>query len=198
MLKRVMYFVVVLGGIGLFAYFHQDAKPKEIQDYHLQKLDKNAKILSPWSGPWKCVKDQKTSLIWQIHSYDETLLDGKCSFSWFVNNVGFSDRGSCFTKTSKSDTQDIIDYANKIRLCGHTNWRLPTLKELQSLVYTKGLYSEPKTEVDFFPRAKKDIYWSSDINSSITGAKVIDFKTGKVYDLSLENVARVRLVTDDI
>jgi hypothetical protein len=197
MILRSIYFIIIFGLIAGVSYLNQDEKPKEVKNYHLEKLDANGKAISPWSGPWKCVRDKKTSLVWQIHSYDETLLDGKCSFSWFDGNLGKQDGGSCFTKSSKSDTKDIVDYANKIKLCGYSNWRLPTLKELQSLLYNKGLYSEPKIEVDFFPRAKKDVYFSSDIDKEEFSAKALNFKTKKVEILSLDNVARVRLVAED-
>jgi hypothetical protein len=191
---RGTVFFIFLALFFIISIIKQNPKPIEQNIYHLIKLNSYAKPISSWAGPFKCVKDTKTSLIWEVKSYDETLLDTKCSYSWFDGNLGYKYGGSCFTKTTKSNTKDIVDYANKTKLCGFDNWRLPTTKELKTILFRDPLPGDPMVEIEFFPQTQKDLYWTSDIDKNTKQIRCVNFLNAQIQALSSDNVARVRLV----
>ena len=52
-----------------------------------------------------------------------------------------------------------LEYCKGLSLGGHSDWRLPTVKELQSIVdYAK---HNPAIDTMFFPDTKASVYWSS-------------------------------------
>ena len=194
MKRKKIIFLGVVFTAALLLYFTKPQQPQYVQNYHLVKLDAKQNRLKPWDGPWRCVEDTNTKLVWELSSYDETLQDEKCSYSWYDGNFGVAKRGSCFTKDSKSDTKDIIDYLNTIKLCGYSDWRLPTTKELQTLLYYHSLPGDAMVEKSFFPRTHKELYWTSKIDTTTQKAEAVNFKDGSVWQLEFDNVARVKAV----
>jgi hypothetical protein len=55
--------------------------------------------------------------------------------------------------------EDALAYCESLDLGGHTDWRLPTIKELCSLV-DHTIY-DPAIDKDFFPDTMSSNYWSS-------------------------------------
>ena len=192
---RAVVFFSIVATLVSFVLLQKAPTPKPVERYHFVKLDAKGKAMGEWSGPWSCVRDERSNLIWEVKSYDETLRDEKCSYSWFDGSRGFAYGGSCFTKSTKANTKDIIDYLNSIKLCGRDNWRLPTSKELQTLLYAKAFVAKAKIENPFFPRTSRDVYWTSTIKPKKQQALGVNFLDGSLEWLSFENVARVRLVS---
>jgi len=195
MKTKAIVFFSLFATVTNFVLLQKATRPHEINNYPLVKLDGKGKAMGEWRGPWSCVEDTKTGLTWEVKSYDETLRDEKCSYSWFDGTIGFKHGGSCFTSTTKANTKDIVEYANSIKLCGKDNWRLPTSKELQTLVYKKAFVGKAKIQNPFFPRTSKDVYWSSTIKQKKQQALGVNFLNGSIEWLSFDNVARVRLVS---
>ena len=68
-----------------------------------------------------------------------------------------------------------VDYCNGLSLGGHTDWRLPNVRELQSLIdYSRLTPALPAGHP--FTGVKSDYYWSSTTYASDTnGAMLVDF-----------------------
>lgn len=204
MIKRTLILSVLLGGILLFAGL-QSFQPKAPPDTRYIKINMQGEKLSSWSGPWSCVFDSKTGLLWEVKTDDESIHDGYWTYSWFDGSEGVSNQGDCYFEQTRCDTLDLIKRANQEKTCGIDTWRLPTSKELLSLVKRRTNPGAPKIAKDFFPQTKRGDYWTSDKQQKLSGAYqhlgkgalVINFIGGTVMKLPYRNAAFVRLVSDD-
>ena len=169
------------------------------------KVDANGQPMSAWSGPWACVCDAKTGLLWEVKNDGEGIHDGYWSYSWFDGQIGEANQGDCYFEKERCDTLDLIRRANMEKTCGATDWRLPTTEELQSLVYKQAKPGEPVIDKGYFPHAKRGDYWTQDAHQPLEGvykylkegSKAISFIDGKVVNLPYRNAAFVRLVTKE-
>ncbi len=77
--------------------------------------------------------------------------------------------------------QQALAYCDNTTLAGHTDWRLPTSKELHSIVDNSHL--DPAIDTAFFPDTQASQYWSSSTDAASIGyAWDVDFYGGYVYD----------------
>jgi len=92
-------------------------------------------------------------------------------------------------------------WANATTYCQNLNlggavWRLPTIKELQSLVDIRA--SNPAIDLTAFPAAPAAGFWSStqgvDPGAPAANAWLVNFANGSTPALLLTNTARVRCV----
>ena len=73
--------------------------------------------------------------------------------------------------------QQALTYAQTLELAGFDDWRLPTIKELATLIDTSR--SRPTINTDFFPGCRSDAYWSATEYSQNPGfAWYVDFNDG--------------------
>ncbi len=160
---------------------------------------------------WSCVRDNHTGLIWEIKTdtlQSENLHSKLDRFDWFnsspVSNGG--DPGSdnangntCFgyaaaESTSFCNTQAFIDRVNQVGLCGKSDWRLPSLLELQSIAHL-GLTTSPAIDTNYFPNTQSSLYWSDTphANSSFD-AWGVGFLAGNTEDSHRNGNNFIRLV----
>jgi PKD repeat protein len=156
-----------------------------------------------------CVKDNITGLMWEGKP-----ATGLRAASNMYTNFDDPTAAQIWDGTAHvNPTQEQIDAAtntvgykntvNASALCGYTDWRLPTVDELQSLVdYSRVVFPKPTIDITWFPNTANNLYWSA--SAYVTSTYVpypvlawyIDFGTGRVdcYIHGRSQPGRVRLV----
>ncbi len=157
---------------------------------------------------WGCTRDNVTGLIWAVTwRRDSSLLDGRSVFTWFDSNasVNGGNAGSagsasgCFglALCNTSAFRDAVNgLAGDDRLCGATDWRVPTAPELESLLDLSSS-NGPLLDGVWFPGSSSSDYWSGDNAPSFAngdGAWAVSFSFAGQQLFLKSTTARVRLV----
>lgn len=203
MIKRIISSALVTAIAAGYCIFN-NTPPSIVNDPRYQKISALGENMPIWSGPWHCVFDKKTNLLWEVKSNNETIHDSYWSYSWFSDQRGVENMGDCYFEEDRCDSFDLIRAVNKEKLCGVTNWRLPTQSELQSLLFDNDRPGEAKIRKDFFPYTKAAEYWTNKGQQPLSGiyqyleegAIAIDFTDGSAAILPYQNAPFLRLVHD--
>jgi Protein of unknown function (DUF1566)/Divergent InlB B-repeat domain len=112
---------------------------------------------------WACNRDNVTGLTWEVKT-DDGPRGQSNTYSWYnpdkaVNggDPGLKNGGKCASKTC--DTQAYAREVNALGLCGASDWRLPTRRELLSIVDNGRL--KPAIYTRYFPYTSAEHYWTS-------------------------------------
>ena len=110
---------------------------------------------------------------------DGTITDTETGLIWQDQNA-----------PKEMNWHEAIEYAKSLDLAGHTDWRIPTINELFSLIdFSK---HNPATEL---PNMESSYYWSSSTDASSTAnAWHVHFTNGSVYRYYKSNSNYVRCV----
>jgi hypothetical protein len=88
---------------------------------------------------------------------------------------------------------DALSHCENLPLGGYSDWRLPNIKELESL--TDDTTSNPAINTSFFPTALASLYWSSTTYShTASQAFNVDFLSGRVSAYFKSNSSNTRCV----
>lgn len=128
-------------------------------------LDAAGQPATPASGanPHPCVKDNNTGLVWEVKTDAGGLRDQNWTYTWYDSahnyggNPGMADGGNC-KSPGRCDTEKYVADVNATALCGYTNWRLPTVKELEGIVHYGRSY--PAIDPAYFPNTPSSAFWS--------------------------------------
>jgi len=202
MKARIVSSFSILAAITLYCSIEQAAEPSH-EHSRYTKISADGEPLKPWQGPWACVLDHQSNLLWEVKTDNESIHDGYWTYSWFNNHTGEENLGDCYFEPARCDTQDLVRRTNRDELCGVKNWRLPTHTELQSLVEAPTRPSSTHIAHDYFIHIKHGDYWTSDSDDQLPahfeqfqmGGKAVNFHTGQSMTLPYRNAAFTMLVS---
>lgn len=131
------------------------------------------------------VTDRYAGLMWQ-----------RCPLGYTLSNNGtagdLTDDG-CEAVDPEADWQVALQRAAADALAGHTDWRLPNIKELDSIVELA--CHLPTIDSAPFPDTRAEFFWSSTPDTTDgSAARAIDFGLGFSAPLAKTTTAHARLV----
>ena len=155
---------------------------------------------------WACTRDNVTGLIWEVKVDDAAnLRHGGHTYTWYdttaINggNAGTQASNTCSgTLGTNCNTTAYRDAVNALtesnRLCGATDWRLPSSMELSGLL-SNAAESGPTIDVEWFPNTFEQRYWSGETTAfGVNRAFIGQFGDGHEWFRHKDTAERVRLV----
>ena len=144
----------------------------------------------------RCISNNGNNLIPKIDNQDGIISDIDSGLIWQKCTVG-QNFDNCIGIGSKYTWQNAIIQCENLNLGGRSDWRLPNINELKSIIsYNKS--SNPTIDSTIFPNSYSDTYWSStsiSSNPNINGWGVY-FLNGVVSAGPKTNSYYLRCVTD--
>jgi len=172
--------------LALAACKRDPAPGPEIHDTKYRAVSASGEVLDAAVAPGVCVLDQFTGLTWEVKSDQPGLHDRRNTYSWYnpqeahddeLDYRGSPDAGSCLG--SACDTSALVDAVNIERLCGYSDWRMPSRDELGSISDPRKSRLPPTINVRYFPFTQSGEYWSAnDYQFQWDAAWVWSFQTG--------------------
>ena len=155
------------------------------------------------ASDWACTKDNITGLTWEVKTDDTGLRDKDWTYTWHNTtatenggNAGSTGANTCNATLPSNlcNTQAFVTAVNAANLCGNsTDWRLPTQRELLTLVHADG--SSPSIDPTYFLNTNASSFWSgSSYVPDPADAWIVDFSNGYTYDSSKSFSFGARLV----
>ena len=127
-------------------FFGQDASFL-INPPSYTKLDENGNDQPDTVAEWVMVRDNVTGLIWEVKTDDGSIHDRDDLYTW-------------------QDAQDLfIAQVNAENYGNHSDWRLPNINELQSIVNFGT--TNPSVNTDFFRNCRSSNYCSSSVLANL-------------------------------
>ena len=133
-----------------------------VKKFSFTKLDGNGEDLPDSAASWSCVRDNVTGLIWEGKTTDGGLHGNAHTYTWYNSDDdinggregsgGSPNDATCgnpITVAAGCDTEKFVGAVNKAGWCGYSDWRLPAVEELSSIVnYGKSM---PAIDPAYFP-----------------------------------------------
>ena len=204
--------------LGQDATIGRDATDNDDSDgaagFSFTKLSATGQDLAADASTWSCTRDNVTGLVWEnkagitlgigaagLHSADDT-------FTYYntdpATNGGISPgventSNRCHgyvngQPATYCNTEAFVSRVNEAELCGLSNWSLPNMSELQSIVNYDG--RAPSIDTGYFPDTAYGVYFSSDLNVRTEGyMKAIAFYDAHSMTRPNGTYSAVRLVS---
>ena len=157
------------------AFYDQDAQ-YTINPPSYTKLDARGNDLPDDAASWVMVRDNVTGLIWEVKTDDDTDHDKDNKYTWYDGNPE-TNGGVAGTPGNGTDTEDFINALNSVNFGGYSDWRLPSRKELRSIIDYRTY--NPAIDTAYFPNTVSSNYWSSTTYAYYRyGAWLVSFSYG--------------------
>ncbi len=141
-----------------------------------QKLGYGGQELHESATDWIMVRDNVTGLIWEVKTDDGSVHDKDNTYTWYDSNSA-TNGGNPGTAGDGTDTEDFIQELNLQSFGGFSDWRLPTAKELLSIMHLSVI--NPAIDIEPFPNAVSGSYWSTTtVAAAIDRAWFVSFSYG--------------------
>lgn len=123
-----------------------------------------------------CVRDNTSGLMWEIKTADGGLRDWNKTYSNYDSTLSVQKYDSVnfvFVAPTQVDidaSSNSVSFQNVVNatnLCGFSDWRLPTLEELQSIVKPDQV---PTIDATWFPNTHTSGYWSASPVAGFSGS----------------------------
>jgi hypothetical protein len=159
-------------------------------DYSGQDADHGANTMSFTKiANGNCVKDNVTGLIWEVKQLDG-LHNKNDQYTWYqpdnsknggdAGNIGRENTCYGYEEGDPNTYCNTDAYSRRVNAenwCSYTDWRLPTLEELRSIVdYSR---ANPSIDKGYFENSQSNYYWSSSPSFYSTHAWIISFGRGE-------------------
>ena len=124
---------------------------------------------------------------------DGVALDTQTNLQWMRCALGQTWNGqTCVGGAKKFNWNDAIKIAKETRHAGYTDWRLPTIDELKTLI-VKG--QQPAIHQQAFPNTPRSWFWSGSPDADVANyACYVNFNNGYAYNDYRYYYSHVRLV----
>jgi hypothetical protein len=143
------------------------------------------------SGPsdWACTRDNVTGLIWEVKVEDSSHSRHlHHTYTWYDTDSPDGDPGSSGGTSScrntlggqYCNTANYTAAVNAAGLCGRSDWRMPTVKELEGIV-NFGRHG-PVIDSSYFPNTVGAYFWSG-----TPGARSTPWDSGGTWGLSFNS-----------
>jgi hypothetical protein len=146
------------------------------------KLDASGNALADAAETWAMIRDNVTGLIWENKTGDGSIHDGSKTFTWCDRNPATNggNQGICGVGigNAATDTEAFVKALNDARFGGFPDWRLPTAKELTTILDRSRV--NPSINAVWFPNTVLFYYWSSTTANDHHLAWCVSFYSGDV------------------
>jgi hypothetical protein len=148
---------------GQDAEFGRDLTHNDDSDgadgFSFTKLDAEGNDLPRSATAWSCVRDNVTGLIWEVKTNDGGLHHGGHTYSWYRSD---SPDGVPGEWAYGANTEQFVAAVNAERLCGFTDWRMPTPAELLGILDYCDAYPGVSVDKTYFVNIwDVEGHWSS-------------------------------------
>lgn len=124
------------------------------------------------SNNWGCTIDNISELIWEVKLADTNVLrSADYTYTWYNSDnsinggsAGIENGGEACFDTINCDTEKFVNQVNNMGLCGKTDWRLPSRRELNTLPdlsHRITSSASPAIDFNYFPNTMLTKYWTS-------------------------------------
>ena len=156
------------------------------------KLNAQGEALPDPATEWLMVRDDVTGLVWEVKQSQDGSADyanpndADNTYTWHDSNTG-ANGGYAGVAGNGTDTEDFVQTLNDSFYGGHSDWRIPSVREL-STIDNHGGHLEP-IDPNYFPNiAPHSFYWSASSRLGIPdeawatlGASVRSFHKSNEY-----------------
>lgn len=140
---------------------------------HYTKLNAKGKQANDKPGAARCVLDNQSGLVWELKTDDNSIHDKDNTYRW--GGRGAEQIGAIFF----DDWNALLDATNSEKLCGFSDWRVPTIEELKTLV-VEGV--NPAIDAEFFSLTMANPYWSASAYKNYPEhGQTVNFEAGVSY-----------------